>query len=95
MDNKKNQQISKLPSAPFTERSFLPGLAKISARSMSGLRAATARARHPPRDSPTRYMGLFGEREFCDLTVLSTSFTNSEPWKLERLHYKEYILFIQ
>jgi hypothetical protein len=28
---------------------------------MSGLRAATASARHAPRDSPTRYIGRFGE----------------------------------
>jgi hypothetical protein len=46
------------------------------------LRAATASARQAPRDSPTRYIGLLGERWFSDLTVLSTSFTSPEPWKL-------------
>lgn len=40
---------------------MLPGLAKIRTRSISGLRAATDSARHAPRDSPTRYMGLVGE----------------------------------
>jgi hypothetical protein len=63
------------------ETSFLPGLAKISTRSISGVRAATAKARHPPKDSPTRYMGLFGERWCSDLIVLSTSFTSSETRK--------------
>lgn len=31
-----------------------PGLTKISIRSTVGLRAATASARHPPKESPTR-----------------------------------------
>ena len=55
----------------------VPGFAKISTRSISWLRAATASARHPPKDSPTRYMGLFGERSYSDLTVFSTNFTRS------------------
>ena len=40
---------------------FSPGLAKIKTRSRSGLQAATASAMHPPKDSPTRYIGLFGD----------------------------------
>jgi len=55
----------------------VPGFAKISIRSISRLRAATASARHPPKDSPTRYMGLFGDRSYSDLTVFSTNFTRS------------------
>ena len=54
-----------------------PGLAKTKTRSMSGFREAIARARHPPKDSPTRYTGVWGLREFSDLTVSSTSFTRS------------------
>jgi hypothetical protein len=62
----------------------VPGLAKISERSISGLRTATANARHAPRDSPTRYMGLLGEWQFSDLTVCSTNFTRSEPIRLKK-----------
>jgi len=40
----------------------LPGFAKINTKSISGLSAATASARHAPNDSPTRYMGLLRER---------------------------------
>ena len=63
----------------FKETKFLLGLAKISTRSISGLEAATARARHPPKDSPTRYIGLLGERLFSNRIVFSTCFTRSNP----------------
>lgn len=43
------------------ETNFSPGLANIKTRSISGQRAATASARHPPKDSATRYMGRFGD----------------------------------
>ena len=57
---------AKVESDGCFKENFLPGLAKISTRSMSGLQAATAKARHPPKDSPTRYIGLLGERSFSD-----------------------------
>jgi len=62
---------------PYLRKLKLPGFAKIRTRSILGLRAATASATHAPKDSPTRYMGLFGDRWYSDLTVLSTIFTMS------------------
>ena len=70
------------------ETNFSPGLAKISTRSISGLEAAAARARHPPKDSPTRYMGLLGERRFSERIVFPTSFTRSEPWECTVMRFK-------
>lgn len=65
-------------------RGHQPGLATISIRSMWGLLAATANARQPPTLSPIRYIGLFGDSLYSDLTVPSTNFTSStvevEKW---------------
>ena len=41
---------------------FVPGLANIKVRSKLGFLAATSNARHAPTDSPTKYIGLFGNR---------------------------------
>lgn len=40
---------------------LLPELAKTKIISMSGLRAATDRARQAPKDCPTRYIGMSGD----------------------------------
>ena len=42
----------------------VPGLANTNTRSMTGLRAATASDKHPPNESPTRYIGLFGDEAY-------------------------------
>lgn len=46
-----------------TGKPHLPGLANINTRSILGLRAATASAKHPPNESPTRYIGFSGDKE--------------------------------
>lgn len=58
---------------------------------MPGLSAATESARHAPRFSPTRYMGLLGERPCSACIVISTNFTspeNIEIWDTATLEWK-------
>jgi hypothetical protein len=60
----------------------LPGLASTSSKSMVGLRAATESAKHPPNESPTRYIGLLGLTECSLLMHFSTILIRSEFVKM-------------
>jgi hypothetical protein len=51
---------------------FLPGLANTRMRSRLGFLEATAKARAPPRESPSRYIGFIGALQLSICTISST-----------------------
>lgn len=46
----------------------LPGFTSIRTKSISGFRDAKERAKHPPKESPMIYIGLFGDKLCSYLT---------------------------
>lgn len=62
---KKNDKIS-------YKKKKRPGFAIMSIKSTVGLRAATASAKAPPKDSPSKYIGLFGDKVCSVITISST-----------------------
>lgn len=62
-----------------TKNDHLPGFTSMRTKSICGLRAATATARHPPNESPTRYIGLFGDK-LCSCLIVFSTVCNNPVW---------------
>ena len=60
----------------FMHSLYQPGLTNISTMPTAGLRAATASAKHPPRESPTMYIGVFVDIACSEFTERSTNSTS-------------------